>query len=105
LIEALEAAALLLSRVAPQERAAVVLKEVFDFTLEQIAEILSTTVGAVKSALHRERVRLEEVPSMPRAPRWRTRKTDESLPSVIRERGKGSGACGGRILPRRGGCW
>lgn len=68
-IQALEAAALLLSRVAPQERAAVVLKEVFDFTLEQIAEILSTTVGAVKSALHRGRARLEEVPSMPRAHR------------------------------------
>jgi DNA-directed RNA polymerase specialized sigma24 family protein len=32
----------LLSRVAPRERAAVVLKEVSDFTLEQIAE---TTVG------------------------------------------------------------
>jgi RNA polymerase sigma-70 factor (ECF subfamily) len=68
-IEALEAASLLLSRVAPQERAAVVLKEVFDFTLEQIAEILSTTMGAVKSALHRGRARLEEIPSMPRAQR------------------------------------
>jgi DNA-directed RNA polymerase specialized sigma24 family protein len=44
-IEALEAASVLMSRVAPQERAAVVLKEVFDFTLQQIAEILSTTVG------------------------------------------------------------
>jgi RNA polymerase sigma-70 factor, ECF subfamily len=51
-----------MSQVAPQERAAVVLKEVFDFTLEQIAEVLSTTVGAVKSALHRGRARLEEVP-------------------------------------------
>ena len=61
-IQALEAASVLMSRVAPQERAAVVLKEVFDFTLEQIAEILSTTVGAVKSALHRGRARLEEIP-------------------------------------------
>ena len=68
-IEALEAASLLLSRVAPQERAAVVLKEVFDFTLEQIAEILSTTVAAVKSALHRGRARLEEIPGMPRVQR------------------------------------
>ncbi|MBV8139948.1 MAG: RNA polymerase sigma factor [Deltaproteobacteria bacterium] len=56
-IQALEAASVLMSQVAPQERAAVVLKEVFDFTLEQIAEVLSTTVGAVKSALHGGRVR------------------------------------------------
>ena len=63
-IQALEAASVLMSRVAPRERAAVVLKEVFDFTLEQIAEMLSTTVGAVKSALHRGRARLEEIPSM-----------------------------------------
>jgi RNA polymerase sigma-70 factor, ECF subfamily len=68
-IEALEAASVLISRVAPQERAAVVLKEVFDFTLQQIAEILSTTVGAVKSALHRGRTRLEENHSMPRVDR------------------------------------
>src|SRR5262249_53120518 len=65
-VETLEAASVLMSRVAPQERAALVLKEVFDFTLEQIAEILSTTVGAIKSALHRGRGRLEEIPSMRR---------------------------------------
>jgi RNA polymerase sigma-70 factor, ECF subfamily len=58
-----------MSQVAPQERAAVVLKEVFDFTLEQIAEVLSTTVGAVKSALHRGRARLEEVPNIRRVHR------------------------------------
>jgi len=68
-IQALEAASVLMSQVAPQERSAVVLKEVFDFTLEQIAEVLSTTVGAVKSALHRGRARLEEVPSMRRVHR------------------------------------
>jgi len=68
-MQALEAASVLMSRVAPQERAALVLKEVFDFTLEQIAEILSTTVGAVKSALHRGRARLEEIPSMQRVHR------------------------------------
>ena len=60
-IETLEAASVLMSRVAPRERAAVVLKDVFDFTVEQIAELLSTTVGAVKSALHRGRARLEEI--------------------------------------------
>lgn len=54
--EALEA---LVSLLSPQERAAVVLKDVFDFKLDEIAEVLSTTVGAVKSALSRGRGRLE----------------------------------------------
>ena len=43
-----DAAAHLIGRLAPQERAAVVLKDVFDFTLAEIAESLSTSVGAVK---------------------------------------------------------
>jgi RNA polymerase sigma-70 factor (ECF subfamily) len=50
-----EAAARLLANTSPQERAALVLKEVFDFKLEEIADMLTTTVGAVKSALHRAR--------------------------------------------------
>jgi RNA polymerase sigma-70 factor, ECF subfamily len=55
-----EAAGSLVARLAPQERAAVVLKEVFDFSLEEIADALSTTVGAVKAALHRGRGKLRE---------------------------------------------
>jgi len=50
----------LFEHTAPQERAAIVLKEVFDFSLEEIANLLSTSVGAVKSALHRGRLRLSE---------------------------------------------
>jgi RNA polymerase sigma-70 factor (ECF subfamily) len=50
--------AALFERASPQERAAVVLKDVFDFSLEEIADLLSTSVGAVKSALHRGRGRL-----------------------------------------------
>src|SRR5262249_20064222 len=42
-----EAAGTLLGQLSPQERAAVVLKEVFDLSLEETAESLSTTVGAV----------------------------------------------------------
>jgi RNA polymerase sigma-70 factor (ECF subfamily) len=52
------AAGALIGRLAPRERAAVVLKDVFDLTLEEIAEALSTTVGAVKAALHRGRGKL-----------------------------------------------
>ncbi len=54
------AGAALFERVAPQERAAVVLKDVFDFSLEEIAVQLSTTTGAVKAALHRGRARLQD---------------------------------------------
>ena len=61
----------LLQRLAPQERAAVVLKELFDASLDEIALVLGTSVGAVKSALHRGRARLREtedgtVPQRPR---------------------------------------
>lgn len=55
-----EAAGTLLAELSPQERAAVVLKDVLDFSLEEIADALSTTVGAVKAALHRGRGRLAQ---------------------------------------------
>jgi RNA polymerase sigma-70 factor (ECF subfamily) len=55
-----DASARLLQRLSPQERAALVLKELFDMTLEEIADLLATTVGAVKAALHRGRERLRE---------------------------------------------
>ncbi len=57
-----EAAGTLLAQLSPQERAAVVLKDVFDFSLDETAEALSTTVGAVKTALHRGRGKLGESP-------------------------------------------
>jgi RNA polymerase sigma-70 factor (ECF subfamily) len=46
--------------LAPRERAAVLLKDVFDLDLEESAEVLETTIGAVKAALHRGRERLRE---------------------------------------------
>lgn len=64
-----EAAGTLLGQLAPQERAAVILKDVFDLSLEEIAEALSTTPGAVKAALHRGRGKLiEPRPEPSRAP-------------------------------------
>src|SRR5438445_11958843 len=63
-----EAAGTLLSRLSPQERAAVVLKEAFSFSLEEIAEALSTTTGTVKSALHRGRGKLLEPPAVEETP-------------------------------------
>ena len=64
-----DAGSALLGRLAPQERAAVLLKDLFDFRLEEIAELLGTSAGAVKSALHRGRERLREPDPAPRAPR------------------------------------
>ena len=59
----------LLQRLAPQERAAIVLKELFDASLDEIALVLATTPGAVKSALHRGRDRMREPADPSAAPR------------------------------------
>lgn len=45
---------------SPQARAAVLLKDVFDFSLEETADHLRTSVGAVKAALSRGRAALRE---------------------------------------------
>ena len=42
----------------PKERACVLLKDVFDYSLEEIAELVDSTVGGVKAALHRGRAKL-----------------------------------------------
>jgi RNA polymerase sigma-70 factor (ECF subfamily) len=70
------AGAALFDRAAPQERASVVLKDVFDFTLEEIAAILATSVGAVKSALHRGRNKLADALSTPVQPRGQPASTE-----------------------------
>lgn len=58
-----EAAGTLIARLAPQERAAVVLKDVFDLSLDDVAAVLSTTPNAVKAALHRGRGKLVDDPA------------------------------------------
>jgi RNA polymerase sigma-70 factor (ECF subfamily) len=45
----------------PKERACVLLKDVFDYTLEEIAELVSSTVGGVKAALNRGRSKLADL--------------------------------------------
>ena len=44
----------------PKERACVLLKDVFDYSLEEIADVVDSTVGGVKSALNRGRTKLAE---------------------------------------------
>lgn len=43
----------------PKERACVLLKDVFDYSLEEIAEMVDSTVGGVKAALSRSRSKLK----------------------------------------------
>ena len=42
----------------PKERACVLLKDVFDYSLEEIAELVDSTIGGVKAALNRGRSKL-----------------------------------------------
>jgi RNA polymerase sigma-70 factor, ECF subfamily len=46
----------------PKERASVLLKDVFDYTLEEIADLTESTPGGVKAALHRGRQKLQAFP-------------------------------------------
>jgi RNA polymerase sigma-70 factor, ECF subfamily len=48
----------LVMALPPKERACVLLKDVFDYTLEEIAELVSSTAGGVKAALNRGRTKL-----------------------------------------------
>jgi RNA polymerase sigma-70 factor (ECF subfamily) len=49
----------------PKERACVLLKDVFDYTLEEIAALVDSTVGGVKAALNRGRAKLAPLRERP----------------------------------------
>lgn len=55
----------LATSLPPKERACVVLKDVLDCSLDDVAKITESTVGAVKIALHRGRSRLEQAERAP----------------------------------------
>jgi len=46
----------------PKERACVLLKDVLDYSLEEAAELVGSSVGGVKAALHRGRSKLAALP-------------------------------------------
>jgi RNA polymerase sigma-70 factor, ECF subfamily len=48
----------LVVNLPPKERACVLLKDVFDYSLEEIADLVDSTVGGVKAALNRGRSKL-----------------------------------------------
>ena len=64
-IDVRTAASALFLTLPPRERAAVLLSDVLDFSLQETASMLKTTVGAVKSALHRGRSRLRVADAAP----------------------------------------
>jgi RNA polymerase sigma-70 factor, ECF subfamily len=57
----------LVVNLPPKERACVLLKDVFDYSLEEIAELVDSTVGGVKAALNRGRGKLEALHEAPKA--------------------------------------
>ncbi len=62
----------LVLNLPPKERACVLLKDVFEYSLEEIAELVDTTVGGVKAALNRGRSKLAYSESRPSGPRVST---------------------------------
>jgi RNA polymerase sigma-70 factor, ECF subfamily len=60
------ALATIFTQLPARERASVVLKDVLGYSLEETAEITSSSVGAVKAAVHRARQKLERAVASPR---------------------------------------
>jgi RNA polymerase sigma-70 factor (ECF subfamily) len=52
----------LVHHLPPKERASILLKDVFEYTIEEIAELTASTPGGVKAALHRGREKLKAIP-------------------------------------------
>lgn len=63
----------------PKERACVLLKDVFDYSLDEIAELVDSTVGGVKAALSRGRAKLAALPRPPA----RARIADAALQQLL----------------------
>jgi RNA polymerase sigma-70 factor (ECF subfamily) len=59
----------LVTRLPPMERACILLKDVFDYSLAETAALVGSTVGGVKAALKRGRSKLASLPpaALPRA--------------------------------------
>jgi RNA polymerase sigma-70 factor (ECF subfamily) len=70
----------LVTSLPPKERACVLLKDVFDYSLEEIAELVDSTVGGVKAALIRGRAKLEASPASTKP----SRAVDPELTRIMR---------------------
>lgn len=70
----------LIQRLTPQQRAVFLLSAVFEYTDQETAELLGTSRGAVKAALHRARLHLGGVPRDVEIPSFR----DESQRDLLK---------------------
>ena len=78
------ALAALVAELPPKERAAVVLKDVLDLPLAEIADVIDSTIGGTKAALHRGRTKLLSVRSAPvAAPRRLDARQRELLDAYV----------------------
>jgi RNA polymerase sigma-70 factor (ECF subfamily) len=75
----------LVLNLPPKERACVLLKDVFDYSLEEIADLVDSTVGGVKAALSRGRSKLASLKDRPASPGGAKRR-DEGLLRLYVER-------------------
>src|SRR5262249_45196147 len=69
----------LVVNLPPKERACVLLKDVFDYSLEEIAELVESTPGGVKAALNRGRSKLASLNEGSAPPRGSTAPNDAIL--------------------------
>jgi RNA polymerase sigma-70 factor (ECF subfamily) len=70
----------LVTSLPPKERACVLLKDVFEYSLEEIAELVDSTVGGVKAALNRARTKLAAGPAASKT----TRSVDPELTRLMK---------------------
>ena len=70
----------LVTSLPPKERACILLKDVFDYSLDEIADLVDATVGGVKAALNRGRAKLSAAP----APSNSRRSTNPELTRVMK---------------------
>jgi RNA polymerase sigma factor (sigma-70 family) len=71
------------AELAPAQRSCVILKDVLDYSLEEISEALEISVAAVKAALHRGRARLRRL-STHSPPEAHSGRPPETSPTVRR---------------------
>ncbi|ANM29609.1 hypothetical protein ABI59_08495 [Acidobacteria bacterium Mor1] len=74
-----QALRLMVHRLPPKERAALVLKDVLEFSLREIAGIIDSTEGGVKAALHRGRGKLADAQHQPAPEPSRLEPADRAL--------------------------
>src|SRR5580704_2775625 len=73
----------LVIHLPPKERACVLLKDVFDYSLEEIAELVDSTVGGVKAALNRGRGKLAALHESPQTKSQASPETLELLRAYV----------------------